>query len=236
MQGLPVECATTLLRDTAMQLREAAPKGVELMPFRFFFVALVLLLFGCGPGSLSQTPSTLTAPSGVTANPALDVGSTVNHLMKASGNVIVNLMDACDPQTFNAPPPAGAGPGTCARNGGVTFQNFIEQLMRFGSIGAWHMAPPDPNLLVGQHFLAVNHGGETHTFTEVEEFGGGIVPALNTLANTPVEAPECKALESDDFIAPGATYVSDTEEESGEEKYQCCIHPWMRLTAHIREK
>ena len=43
------------------------------MPFRFFFVALVLLLFGCGPGSLSQTPSTLTTPSGVTANPALDV-------------------------------------------------------------------------------------------------------------------------------------------------------------------
>jgi len=82
----------------------------------------------------------------------------------------------------------------------------------------------------------VNHGGEVHTFTEVEEFGGGIVPALNTLAHTPVEAPECKALESDDFIAPGATYTSDTEEEQGDEKYQCCIHPWMRLTAHIREK
>jgi hypothetical protein len=145
-------------------------------------------------------------------------------------------MDACDPETFNAPPPAGAGPGTCERNGGVTFQNFIEQLMRFGSIGAWHMAPPNSNLLVGQHFLAVNHGGETHTFTEVEEFGGGIVPALNNLAQTPVEAPECKALEDDDFIKPGATYQSDTEEESGNEKYQCCIHPWMRLTAHIREK
>jgi hypothetical protein len=80
----------------------------------------------------------------------------------------------------------------------------------------------------------VNHGGEVHTFTEVEEFGGGIVPALNNLAHTPVEAPECKALESDDFIAPGATYESDTEQEPGEEKYQCCIHPWMRLTAHIR--
>ena len=67
-------------------------------------------------------------------------------------------------------------------------------------------------------------------------FGGGIVPALNTLAHTPVEAPECQALESYDFIAPGATYQSDTEEEQGDEKYQCCIHPWMRLTAHVREK
>jgi hypothetical protein len=206
------------------------------MPVRFALVALVLALFGCGPGTTSNTSSTLSAPSAIAANPPLAEGNAVNRLMKASGDVIVNLMDACDPETFNAPPPAGAGPGTCVRNGGVTFQNFIEQLMRFGSVGAWHMAPPNSNLLVGQHFLAVNHGGEVHTFTEVEEFGGGIVPALNTLANTPVEAPECKALESDDFIAPGATYQSDTEEDQGDEKYQCCIHPWMRLTAHIREK
>src|SRR5262245_32625494 len=210
------------------------------MRFRFFVVALVLLLFGCGPGSLSQTSSTPTTPSSITANPALDVATTVNHLMKASGNVIVNLMDACDPETFNAPPPAGVGPGTCARNGGVTFQNFIAQLMRFGSIGAWHMAPPNSNLLVGQHFLAVNHGGEVHTFTEVEEFGGGRVDALNSLLHLTTVAPECLALDPavhpEDFIAPAATFESDTEEEAGDEKYQCCIHPWMRLTAHIREK
>jgi hypothetical protein len=206
------------------------------MPLRFALVALVLLLFGCGPGSSSNTSSTLSAPSAIAANPTLGDGTAVNRLMKASGDVIVNLMDACDPETFNAPPPAGAGPGTCVRNGGVTFQNFIQQLMRLGSVGAWHMAPPNSNLLVGQHFLAVNHGGEVHTFTEVKEFGGGIVDALNTLANTPVVAAECKTLDSDDFIAPGATYQSDTEEEQGDEKYQCCIHPWMRLTAHIREK
>jgi hypothetical protein len=206
------------------------------MSLRFVLVALVLLLFGCGPGSPSNSPSTLITPSGITASPTLAEQTGVSHLMKASGDVLVNLMDACDPETFNAPPPAGVGPGTCVRNGGVTFQNFIEQLTRFGSIGAWHMAPPNSNLLVGQHFLAVNHGGEVHTFTEVEDFGGGIVPALNTLAHTPEEAPECKVLESDDFIAPGATYKSDTEEEEGDEKYQCCIHPWMRLTAHVREK
>jgi len=197
---------------------------------------LVLLLFGCGPGSPSNTPSPLTIPSNITANSAVADATAVNHLMKASGNVIVNLMDACDPETFNAPPPAGAGPGTCFRNGGVTFQNFIEQLMRFGSIGAWHMAPPNSNLLVGQHFLAVNHGGEVHTFTEVAEFGGGRVDALNKLLHLTTVAPECLTLDPDDFIAPGATYESDTEEEAGDEKYQCCIHPWMRLTAHVREK
>jgi len=205
------------------------------MPLRFVLVALVLLLFGCGPGSPFNTPSTLITPSGIAATPALADGTTVSHLMKASGDVMVSLMDACDPETFNAPPPAGVGPGTCVRNGGVTFQNFIEQLTRLGSVGAWHMAPPNSNLLVGQHFLAVNHGGEVHTFTEVEEFGGGIVPLLNDLAHVPVEAPECKTLEADDFIASGAG-TSEVTDEAGDEKYQCCIHPWMRTVVHIAEK
>lgn len=206
------------------------------MPLRFVVAASVLLLFGCGPGELSKTASAPTAPSSLVAGSAVADATAVSHIMKASGDVIVSLMDACDPDTFNAPPPAGVGPGTCVRNGGVTFQNFIEQLMRFGSIGAWHMAPPNSNLLVGQHFLAVNHGGEVHTFTEVKDFGGGIVPALNDLAHTPHVAPECLALDPDDFVKPGASYQSDTEEEAGDEKYQCCIHPWMRLEAHIREK
>jgi len=51
----------------------------------------------------------------------------------------------------------------------------------------------------------------------------------------PNVAPECKILEPDDFVAPGATYVENIE-ESGVEKYQCCIHPWMRLEAHVSEK
>jgi len=205
------------------------------MPLRLIVVVCsVMILFGCGTGEFANSPSTLTTPSGLSGGSA--AADAVSHIMKASGNVIVTIMDACDPQTFNAPPPAGAGPGTCARNGGVTFQNFIEQLMRFRSVGAWHFAPPNSNLTVGQHFLATNNGGETHTFTEVEKFGGGIVPALNALAGTPDEAPECKTLESDDFISPGGSYQADTEEESGDELYQCCIHPWMRLVAHIREK
>jgi len=153
--------------------------------------------------------------------------------MKVAGNVMVNIMDACDPQTFNAPPPAGAGLGTCIRNGGVAFQKFIEQLTRAGSIGAWHFAPPNPHLVVGQHFLAVNKGGEVHTFTEVEEFGGGKVQPLNDILHLTTVAPEC-ATSVD--IPPGGTFQSDVEEEEGVEKYQCCIHPWMRLEAHIREK
>src|ERR1700752_4529277 len=101
-----------------MRLRAPAPKGAELMPVRFVLVALVLLVFGCGPGSPSNTPSTLITPSDIPANSARADGTAVSQLMKASGDVMVNLMDACDPDTFNAPPPAGVGPGMCVRNGG----------------------------------------------------------------------------------------------------------------------
>jgi len=141
----------------------------------------------------------------------------------------VSIMDACDPTTFNA----ALGPGTCIRNGGVTFQQFIAQLENHGSADAWHFAPAILNASVGQTLLAVNHGGEVHTFTEVEEFGGGRVPSLNTLSGNPVVAPECLALDADDFIAPGGTY-SDEVEEEGSEHYQCCIHPWMRMTVNAR--
>ena len=78
----------------------------------------------------------------------------------------------------------------------------------------------------------VNLGGETHTFTEVDEFGGGMVPELNRSAGTTTPAPECLTLLSSDFIASGRT-VFHLFEEEGDEKYQCCIHPWMRTTVHV---
>ena len=46
---------------------------------------------------------------------------------------------------------------------------------------SWRFAPSPVTMRVGQRLVATNHGGETHTFTEVEAFGGGIVPELNQL-------------------------------------------------------
>jgi plastocyanin len=141
----------------------------------------------------------------------------------------VSLMDACDPTTFNA----AVGPGSCVRGGGMTFQQFLAELQAHGSVGAWHFAPTVVNASVGQTLLATNRGGEVHTFTEVEHFGGGIVPVLNQLSGNTTVAPECQHLEADDFVAPGHTY-SEEIEEAGTENYQCCIHPWMRLTVNAR--
>jgi plastocyanin len=193
-------------------------------------VAVVLsMVFVVSCSRDASSPDTYASPTNagtLTVEPA-----GAGTLASTNRDVRVNMMDACDPETFNAV----IGPGTCVRNGGVTFENFISQLTRLTRVGAWHFAPPNVNARVGQEFLAINRGGEVHTFTEVEEFGGGIVPMLNELAKTPVVAPECKTLDDDDFVPPGGTYTDDIEEE-GVEKYQCCIHPWMRLEARISNK
>src|SRR5262249_56112854 len=83
----------------------------------------------------------------------------------------VTVMDAGDPRTFNAPPPAGPGLGViCLRAGGVTFQDFVLSITMHGSVGAWHFAPSDTTGQFGQKFVATNRGGETHTFTSVAAF------------------------------------------------------------------
>ncbi len=202
------------------------------MRLRLIVGLSVLALFGCNKGQAS--PDTTFSPTGPSNFNVSAVANSTGTGRAASvpREVMVNAQDACDPDTFNA----AIGPGTCVgAGGGVTFQQFIDALTRLGSIGAWHFAPPSVQARVGQSFLVTNRGGEVHTFTEVEEFGGGIVPMLNDLAHVPNVAPECKTLEADDFVAPGATYVEDIE-DAGVEKYQCCIHPWMRLEAHVSDK
>jgi len=143
----------------------------------------------------------------------------------------VLVLDECDPGSFNA----AIGPGTCVRNGGMKFDQFVSVLTRMHTVPSWRFAPDNVNLRVGDILAAMNKGGEGHTFTEVAEFGGGVIGFLNNLAGTPNPAPECVAMALSDVIAPGATW-SEVTDEAGDEKYQCCIHPWMRAVVHIAEK
>jgi plastocyanin len=61
------------------------------------------------------------------------------------------------------------------------------------------------------------------------------VPALNTAAGITTVAPEC--LDGAEFSAStvrsGQT-MQHTFDEKGTEKYQCCIHPWMRQTVTVQ--
>ena len=113
-------------------------------------------------------------------------------------------------------------------------EQFASQLSRLGRVPAWQFAPTDLFLQEGDEYMATNFGGEVHTFTEVEEFGGGIVPAFNNILGLTI-APECESLLQSDFIPPGQSTPADEPEEAGDEHYQCCIHPWMRMTVHVRE-
>jgi len=104
----------------------------------------------------------------------------------ASATRQVQVLDDCDPATFNA----AIGPGTCVKDGATTFQAFIGQLLAQGRAPAWRFAPGQLKLGAGGTLQAHNRGGEDHTFTEVANFGGGCIAVLNDLLGlTPV--PEC---------------------------------------------
>jgi plastocyanin len=149
----------------------------------------------------------------------------------------VAMNDQCDPKSFNA----AFGPGTCANNGGVSVDTFFAELTHSQKAGAWSFAPDPLRMREGQAVQAVNTGGEFHTFTEVDEFGGGFIPDLNLfLAGNPEPTPECAAIgakvavnDFSDLIPPGGKSDPDFE-DPGVIHYQCCIHPWMRTDVIVR--
>jgi hypothetical protein len=198
--------------------------SIRLQPL-FVLAGVALVFIGCENRTQPVGPSTVEHARSTSAT------AVVQPATPGGSQHVVTMFDACDPETFNAE----IGPGTCIRAGGVRFDKFIEQLSKHHSIGAWHFAPPNVSMRVGQFLVAKNLGGEVHTFTEVEEFGGGIVPFLNETIGLTTVAPECTQLGPDAFIAPGA-FSSEKEEEAGVEKYQCCIHPWMRAEVRIAQK
>jgi hypothetical protein len=150
----------------------------------------------------------------------------------ASATRQVQVLDDCDPATFNA----AIGPGTCIKDGTTTFQAFIGQLLAQGRAPAWRFAPAQLNLDPGGTLAAHNRGGEDHTFTEVANFGGGCIAALNDLLGlTPV--PECAGFPGGGAFAatlvrPGGT-VTTAPLPPGIHRYECLIHPWMQTTVSV---
>jgi plastocyanin len=188
---------------------------------------LVVLAAAALAVNCDQSPSAPTPASSTPAGSSPSTTASINGGLERP----ITMQDACDPDTFNA----AIGPGTCVRPGGTPFDTFIAQLQRNQRAGAWDFQPGKTTAKVGQTLVAINRGGEVHTFTEVQAFGGGIVPVLNQLSGTPNVAPECQTLEADDFVAPGATY-RETLHEAGNAKFMCCIHPWMKLEARVTER
>jgi plastocyanin len=152
-----------------------------------------------------------------------------SDLVAANTTTKVSMQDQCDPVSFNA----AVGTGSCTRQGTVTFAQFSSELAATQKVASWQFSPSALTIRVGQAITATNDGGEVHTFTEVAQFGGGIVPSLNSASGNPVEAPECTQLAAAAKVAPGTSFTTDVATAAGTQHYQCCIHPWMRATATV---
>jgi plastocyanin len=140
----------------------------------------------------------------------------------AAGDRAVFVMDRCEPASFDA----AIAPGSCIRNGGVTFDKFARRLNpKDGGHNAWRFSRHDVTLKPGQALTAVSTGGETHTFTEVRNFGAGIVPPLN--AALPAGTPAAQPIGPPNFL-PAGQNLQITGLAPGEHRFECLIHPWMR--------
>jgi plastocyanin len=159
------------------------------------------------------------------------------------GVLQIRMRDYCDPPTFNDP--SAGGPGTCIGAGLMPFGVFIHELGQDKSVGEWRFNPDAIQVEEGTTLSLANLGGELHTFTKVEKFGGGFVPPLNALSGNPVPAPECAQVLPDGSLAPqpetpdnlfveaGTTEQGPTLGEHEKQiKYMCCVHPWMRLVVN----
>ncbi|HET9839939.1 MAG TPA: hypothetical protein VFR84_17055 [Candidatus Angelobacter sp.] len=191
------------------------------------------LLFACGALLVLGGALLVSGLTGPTAPNAASLGS----------NLVLHIRDYCDPASFDA----AVGPNTCVRDtapGAITFGAFVAEVTADKSVGAWRFVPNEISAAQGATLHVTNLGGETHTFTQVKDFGGGFVGFLNEASGNPTPAPECAQIVNgnlvpqppgpDNIFLPAGNSVDVPLDQEVNAKYQCCIHPWMRLTISPR--
>lgn len=153
----------------------------------------------------------------------------------------VVALDECDPATFNLL--SNAGPGFCKNVAlgytglgyTTTFSTLISEAGSGHPDTKWDFEPDTLTVDEGTPIIAVNQGGEPHTFTEVSQFGGGFIPPLN---GGEAAVPECSAGFSSVAVARTRILQGSQLQVSGlskgEHHFQCCIHPWMRMTVVVK--
>jgi plastocyanin len=172
-------------------------------------------------------------PTRIVASLAAVAAAAFVVVAAASGSAShrqVEVRDACDGPSFNA---ALNDESACVRNGGVTFDRFIGQLMSMGRAPAWRFAPDRLELAPGGTIEAYNKGGEFHTFTEVAEFGGGCIEPLNAILGlTPVAECSVPGILGTTGIPAGGE-LETVPLGPGIHRFECLIHPWMRTTVTV---
>ena len=128
----------------------------------------------------------------------------------------------------------------------ITLPGFQAELGADKSVGAWRFVPDRATTEEGLGLMLQNLGGEAHTFTRVQEFGGGFVAPLNAASGNPVPATECAQVVNGQlvpqppspdniFVDGNASAIGPLVPEGQSAKFQCCIHPWMRMTIDAKE-
>ena len=157
--------------------------------------------------------------------------------------VKIDVRDYCDPVSFAL---IGCDrTATPVANGIITLTGFQAELAADKSVGAWRFAPDHASASEGAELNITNLGGETHTFTRVKKFGGGFVAGLNAASGNLRPAPECAQMVSgklvpqppsadNQFLPAGASATAEVK-EGDTANFQCCIHPWMRITVRAKE-
>src|ERR671914_823952 len=154
----------------------------------------------------------------------------------ASDTQEVLLEDDCDPNTFNAAGQALFQQNLCEEDfdGSVTFGEFLDALVLDGGHDAWKFTPNHATISQGESLKAINTGGESHSFTEVEDFGGGIIPEINELLGglEPVREAQHPEIFGPTIIAPGDS-LTITDLKAGTHRFMCVLHPWQQSVINV---
>jgi plastocyanin len=177
-----------------------------------------------------------TAKLGLLAGWLMFAGATLALAQESQPHLSqVVALDECDPVTFNE----ALGPGFC-KNVALGYSTTLADLFSEAQSGhpdpKWDFEPDILKIKQGTPLSVVDQGGEPHTFTEVAHFGGGFITGLNGPGEKTV--PECaggfgKVKVARTRILQGSN-VQITELSKGEHRFQCCIHPWMRMKVEVK--
>ena len=167
------------------------------------------------------------------ASLAMAQGTSVQLTTSTPVAQIVAL-DECEPSSFNAV----LGPDFC-KNVALGAVTSFSKLFKEAGDGTpdpnWDFEPDTLAIKQGTVLNVANEGGEPHSFTEVAHFGGGFIEPLNGGEAT---VPECAGGFSNVAVAKTrilqGSSVNVSGLSKGQHEFQCCIHPWMRVTVQVK--
>src|SRR3979411_381453 len=193
---------------------------------------LLAISMFCSVARPQPAPTTSSSPRRVNFS-----GKTADAQENSPSLAQVVALDECDPTTFNA----ALGPDFCknVELAALGYATTLSDLFLKAGEGkpdpGWDFEPDTLTMKEGTTVSVVDQGREPHNFPEVEQFGGGFITDLNHGEAT---VRECEGGFSRVAVARTrilqGSHIEVTGLSKGEHRFECCIHPWMRVTVHVK--